>query len=190
MKRPKDWPRKRYQIILADPPWHFETFGEVGDLSTYKGAGRHYSTMTLDQIMALPVAEVTATKGALLFMWLPSSFMAAGHHGRILAAWGFMPSAMGIWLKTRKNSISFGTGYVLRDSFEPFVVGKRGKVPQINRNQRNSIISPRREHSRKPDAMHEMIEALAPDASKLELFARQSRPGWRVWGDEVGKFGI
>ena len=91
-------------------------------------------------------------------------------------------------MKTTKSSISFGTGYILRDSFETFIIGRRGKVPQINHDQRNAIIAPRREHSRKPDEMHEMIEALAPDASKLELFARKRRPGWRVWGDEIGKF--
>lgn len=185
MTRPEGWPRKRYEIILADPPWHQVAYSEKGE---GKSAKRHYDVMTLDQIAALPVAEISAVKGCLLFLWFPSNFVAAGHHGRILAAWGFEASAMGIWLKTMKSSIAFGTGYILRDSFETFVIGKRGKVPPINHDQRNSIIAPRREHSRKPDDMHTMIEALAPKATKLELFARQRRRGWRTWGNEVGKF--
>ena len=44
----------------------------------------------------------------------------------------------------------------------------------------------RREHSRKPEASYVLIEKMFPNLPKLELFARRKRPGWDVWGNEVG----
>jgi N6-adenosine-specific RNA methylase IME4 len=87
---------------------------------------------------------------------------------------------------------AFGTGYVLRDACEPFIIARRGKrLPAgLRATERNLILAERREHSRKPTEMHEMLERLAPDARRAELFARERRTGWDCWGNQVGKFGV
>jgi len=106
-------------------------------------------------------------------------------------------------------SFSFGTGYILRSSNEPFLIGTRGS-PKTTRATRSAVISGElgeliqediwpnpmitieataREHSRKPDEAFRACEDLMPEARRIELFSRTDRPGWAVWGDEVGKFG-
>lgn len=41
------------------------------------------------------------------------------------------------------------------------------------------------EHSRKPDEAYELIERIYPELPKIELFARQARPGWAAWGNQA-----
>ena len=43
-------------------------------------------------------------------------------------------------------------------------------------------------HSRKPDEAFSMAEALVPNARRLELFSRQKRDGWDVFGNETDYF--
>jgi len=76
---------------------------------------------------------------------------------------------------------------VLRSAAEPFLLGTIGHPEYRSRSVRNLIVAPVREHSRKPDAMYEMIEALV-EGPYCELFSRTTRPGWDSWGNEVGKF--
>jgi len=78
-------------------------------------------------------------------------------------------------------------GYWTRANSEPCLLATRGKPKRLSAAVRQGIIEPRREHSRKPDCVHERIERLVA-GPYLELFARATRPGWTCWGNEVGKF--
>lgn len=185
----------KYGLILADPPWNYETWSERGK---GKSADRHYSCMSLAEIQALPVADLAAAD-CVLCMW--ATFPMLPHAIQTIAEWGFAYVAGGAWGKLGKAesgvdpeavdgapALSFGAGYWFRSAAEAFLLAKRGRPPIGSRAERNLILSPRREHSRKPDEMYGILERLAPDVPRLELFARQSAPDWDCWGNEIGKF--
>jgi N6-adenosine-specific RNA methylase IME4 len=107
----------------------------------------------------------------------------------VMRAWGFEFKTAGTWLKTTKHGkINFGTGYILRGSNEPFLIGTRGS-PRTAKNVRSGFTGLIRDHSRKPEEAYAAAERLMPNANRLDLFSRTDRKGWTAWGDEVGKFG-
>lgn len=192
-------PEGGFSLIMADPPWHFRTRSQRG--VTRKGAGGQYATMSLYAIKALPV-EAVASRDCLLWLWatnplLPQAF-------EVMASWGFEFRTAGHWVKTTAHgSVAFGTGYTLRCSGEPFLVGVRGDPalaegepfligargrPRTTRSQRSVILGAVRAHSRKPEEAFAAAEQLMPGARRLELFARQGRPGWTGWGDQADHF--
>lgn len=197
-------PAGGFGLIMADPPWSFDNFSAKGEAKNPKA---HYACTPTDWIKGLPVAMLAA-KDCLLWLWatnpmLPQAF-------EVLGSWGFTFATAGTWVKrTTHGKDAFGTGYVLRSSNEPFLIGKIG-APKTTRATRSTLAtytSPRwveperdwpsvgitieapvREHSRKPDAAFEACEQLMPDAAKIELFSRAPRPGWSGWGNEATKF--
>ena len=177
-------PRHHYGLILADPPWHFRLRSAKGE---GKSPQRHYRTMTLPDIQALPVADLAARDCALV-MWATSPLLPEAME--TLACWGFAYKATGVWAKQSSTGRrwQFGTGYGYRSAAEFWLLGTRGAPKRISRSIRNLIVAPVREHSRKPDQMHADLEALFP-GPRLELFGREAREGWTVRGNEVGKFG-
>ena len=175
-------PAGGFDLIMADPPWSYEMRSEKGYA---KSPEAHYSTMPLTAIKALPV-EALAGVNSLLWLWalgnqLPQAL-------EVIAAWGFTFKTSGHWAKTTPGGKqTFGTGYLLRNAGEPFLIATRGR-PKTTRSVRSVIIAPAREHSRKPDIAFAEAERLMPQAQRIELFSRQDRPGWSVWGNEAGKF--
>ncbi len=192
-----DWPfagliPMKYGAILADPPWEYAMQSAKGYA---KSPEAHYRTMSAEALRALPVGQL-AGPDCLLFMW--STWPHLPQALDLLKAWGFAYVTGGSWLKRTQNwKIAFGTGYVLRSATEPYLVGKLNR-PQIrSRSERNLIIAPeipdsieaiRREHSRKPPQMREMISRLLPQVHCCELFAREPWDGHTVWGNEAAKF--
>lgn len=182
-------PRGHYKAILADPPWAFKTFS--GDAVPARG-DQPYSTLSIDQICALPVADIAADD-CVLFMW--TCWPVLRDCFRVVDAWGFKYKTCGFsWMKAdpyrlfADDKTPFaGMGYWTRANTEPCLLATRGKPRRINADVRQGIISPRREHSRKPDEIHGRVERLVA-GPYLELFGRQSRPGWDVWGNESTKF--
>ena len=176
-------PTGPYDLIMADPPWQFKTRSAKG--VTAKGAGGQYDLMTLDDIKAMEVANIAA-KDCLLWLWatnpmLPQAF-------EVMESWGFTFKTAGHWVKrTKHRKLAFGTGYILRCAGEPFLIGTRGK-PKTSRSVRSVIEGPIREHSRKPDEAFDAAEKLLPDARRLELFSRQQRDRWDVWGNQSNLF--
>jgi N6-adenosine-specific RNA methylase IME4/ParB-like chromosome segregation protein Spo0J len=171
---------RRYAVLYADPPWHFEVYNEESGIE--RAAGNHYSTMSLDEICVLPVLDL-ATDAAVLFMWTTAPHLQESF--QVLAAWGFEYKTNIVWVKDK-----IGLGYFVRNQHELLLVATRGDMPSPSpANRPPSVISaPRREHSRKPDEAYALIEAMYPTLPKVELFARQRRPGWDVWGNETGKY--
>ena len=183
-----------FEVIAVDPPWKFS-----GNSAAKPGRNcrRHYPTMTLDEIAALPVGEL-ASENALLCLWITTPMIAVGAHLPIMKAWGFAPSGVGFtWAKLRPNApdagwnpsdFAVGTGMTTRKNVELCLFGKRGRSLRIRGDIRELIVSPRREHSRKPEEFYERVEAYAGERRRLELFARQERPGWIAHGLETAKF--
>lgn len=196
-----DWPFGdltpfKYGAILADPPWAYAMRSEKGH---EKSPEAHYATLVIDEVAALPVGQL-AGPDCYLFLW--STWPHLDQAMWVMQEWGFEYVTGGAWIKrTPAGKLGFGTGYVLRSASEPFLVGKIG-TPQIaSRSERNVIEAPlspaaipdridalRREHSRKPPEMREMIERLLPRAFCAELFAREPWAGHDIWGNETGKF--
>lgn len=172
-----------YGLIMADPPWRFETRSGRG--ITRKGAGGQYRTMTIEAIKALPVGAL-AGADCLLWLWATNPMLPRAFE--VLTAWGFEFKTAGHWAKTTASGkLAFGTGYILRCAGEPFLIATRGR-PVTTRSQRSVIQGRVREHSRKPDSAYACAEALIPGARRLDLFSRQHRPGWDAWGDQAGLF--
>lgn len=167
---------------MADPPWRFDLYSEKGEA---KSAQAQYGCMGLDEIKAMRIGDLAA-KDCLLWLWatnpmLPQAF-------EVLAAWGFMFKTAGHWVKrTTGGGLAFGTGYVLRSAGEPFLIGTSGK-PMTTKSVRSVIEGPVREHSRKPDEAFAAAEQLVPNVARIEIFSRQARSGWDVFGNEVEKF--
>jgi N6-adenosine-specific RNA methylase IME4 len=167
---------------MADPPWRFELYSDKGE---EKSPQAHYATMTLDDIAALPVAGL-AKADCLLWLWATAPMLE--QQIAILCQWGFTFKTSGVWVKTTSHDkIAFGTGYVLRNAHEPFLIGTRGD-PVTTRSVRSVVMGKVRAHSQKPNEAFAAAEQLMPAARRLELFSRTNRPGWDAWGDETGKF--
>lgn len=185
--------RKDYRVIAADPPWQFKSNSAA---KPGRNAMRHYDCMSMESINALPVAEIAADD-AILFLWITGPFMAIGAHLALMKAWGFKPSGMGfVWIKLNpkaaslfvlRSDLAMGGGFTTRKNAEFCLIGKRGKSVRQSASVHEVIIDPRRQHSRKPDEFYTRAQEYST-GPYLEMFARQSRPGWDVWGNQSDKF--
>jgi N6-adenosine-specific RNA methylase IME4 len=144
-----------------------------------------YSTMRLDEIEELPVGRLAAAKSHL-YLWVPNALIAEGL--RIMKAWGFTYKTNIVWYKVRKDGgpDGRGVGFYFRNVTELVLFGVRGSMRTLKagRRQVNLLATRKREHSRKPDELYDIIETCSP-GPYLELFARHARPGWKQWGNEV-----
>jgi N6-adenosine-specific RNA methylase IME4 len=173
---------RQYGAILADCPWSFRVWSS--DTGHGRSAESHYPTMQPDELAALPVASLAAPDCAL-FMWatmptLPQA-LALGE------AWGFgYKTAALAWAKTLRSGWGwhFGMGYWTRANVELCLLFTRGRVQRKARNVRQLIVAPVGRHSAKPDEQYTRIEQLV-DGPYLELFARQTRPGWDAFGNQI-----
>ncbi len=181
--------RGHFGAILADPPWAFDSWSGKGKA---RSAENHYGTMRDDALACLPIADLSAPDCAI-FIW---SVWPKIHDAlRLIETWGFTYKTCAFsWMKAdpyrlfADHATPFaGMGYWTRANTEPCLLATRGKPKRLNADVRQGIIAPRREHSRKPDEIHGRIERLVA-GPYLELFARQQRPNWTVWGNQTDKF--
>ena len=166
---------KKYKIILADPPWSYQ-FGRVGH--EYKhGSAAKYETMSVETLCSLNVCDIT-NKNSVLFLWattplLPDAFT-------LMTAWGFKYKTAIYWRKI----MSLGMGFWFRGQVEVCLMGIKGSIKAFHSQKPNFIQSKVRKHSQKPDELYSIIEELNLNP-KIELFARQRREGWDVYGNEL-----
>lgn len=175
---------RHFGAILADPPWQFASWSPAGD---GRNANRHYRCLGLETIKAVPVARL-ARRDAALFLWVTDPLLPAGLE--VMAAWGFTFKTVAFtWVKRTARGAAFhiGTGFWTRANAETCILGTRGAPKRLERDVRQLILAPIREHSRKPDAIYASIERLV-GGPYIELFARQAWPGWESWGHEARKF--
>lgn len=174
----------RYDVILADPPWQFEYWNRK--TSSKRGTGeKYYDVMSVDAIADHSVSSLL-NDNAALFLWTSWPFI--DQVFKVIKAWGFTYRTLGfIWVKQNPTGFGFftGMGYYTRRNTEPCLLGVKGSMPVARKDILEIILSPVQKHSRKPHRQYEIIEALYPDARYLELFARNRREGWDVWGNEV-----
>lgn len=185
-------PKHHFGAILADPPWGFQCWSGPEKKVASRGTVAPYRTMEIGDIATLPIAELAA-KDCVLFMWCV--WPTINKAFQIIESWGFAYKTCAFcWLKADqyrlfalKEDVRMGLGYWTRANSEVCLLATRGRPKRLDNTIRQGIIEPIREHSRKPDCVHERIERLVA-GPYLELFARATRPGWTSWGNEVGKF--
>ena len=165
-----------YAVVYADPPWQRAVYSRQTGLD--RAAENHYPTMPTAEICALPIP---AARDCVLLQWATASMLLDGL--AVMDAWGIAYKSQVIWRKPH-----MGTGYWVREMHEILLIGTRGDVPAPSPGtQFPSVIeAPRGRHSEKPDVVAEMIATMFPTVPRVELFARRSRPGWDVWGNEAG----
>lgn len=172
-----------FGTVLADPPWRFTN--RTGKMAPEHRRLFRYPSMTLREIMELPVAQL-ALPQSHLYLWVPNALLAEGLE--VMRAWGFEYKTNLIWYKVRKDGgpDRRGVGFYFRGVTEVVLFGVRGGIRTFapGRRQPNIIVARKAEHSRKPDELYEIIEKCSP-GPRLELFARRRRPGWVAWGNEV-----
>jgi N6-adenosine-specific RNA methylase IME4 len=172
--------------VLADPPWQF--LNRTGKVAPEHRRLNRYGTLTLKEIQEIPVQCAAASKSHL-YLWVPNALLPEGL--AVLDAWGFKYKSNLVWHKVRKDGgpDGRGVGFYFRNTTELILFGVRGslRTEAPGRRQVNIIRTQKREHSRKPDELYDIIEACSP-GPYLELFARGSRPGWEQWGNQVEEY--
>ena len=180
---PPNWPSKKYKVIYADPPWQY---GSRGPRSG-RFAELDYSTMSVDEICALPVEQI-AVNDAALFLWFTGSFMAEAI--AVCHAWGFQFVRIDkVWAKrTNKGKPHAAVGPWGMSDCEFLALATRGTIcgQQAKRNQYVLTMEPYPgRHSAKPQRFRDLIEQRFPRAERIELFARDRAAGWDAWGNEI-----
>ena len=172
----------RFRTILADPPWQFSN--RTGKMAPEHKRLHRYQTMNLREICQLPVRDLAHEK-AHLYLWVPNALLSDGLEA--MKAWGFIYKTNIVWYKIRKDGgpDGRGVGFCFRNVTELVLLGVRGSFRTLapGRRQVNLLLSRKREHSRKPDELYNIIEQCSP-GPYLELFARHQRTGWIPWGNE------
>jgi len=173
----------RFGTILADPPWRFTN--RTGKMAPEHKRLSRYPTMTLQQIMELPVAQLALPK-CHLYLWVPNALVLEGLE--VMKRWGFQYKTNLVWFKVRKDNgpDGRGVGFYFRNVTEMVLFGTRGNLRTLapGRRQVNIVQSRKREHSRKPDELYDIVESCSPNPY-IELFARHQRKGWVQWGNEI-----
>jgi len=172
----------QYATILADPPWQFQN--RTGKVAPEHRRLLRYPTMEQREVQELPVARLAAARSHL-YLWVPNALLAEGL--RVMEAWGFTYKSNLVWYKVRKDGgpDGRGVGFYFRNVTELVLFGVRGsmRTQPPGRTRVNILATRKREHSRKPDEIYDLIEACSP-GPYLELFARFRRSGWSQWGNE------
>ncbi len=171
-----------FKTILADPPWQFQN--RTGKVAPEHKRLLRYPTLTLDEIKRLPVGEL-ADEPAHLYLWVPNALLQEGLD--VMKSWGFTYKSNLVWLKVRKDGgpDGRGVGFYFRNVTELILFGVKGSMRTLapGRRQVNLLASRKREHSRKPDEIYDLVEDCSP-GPYLELFARFARKNWAQWGNE------
>jgi N6-adenosine-specific RNA methylase IME4 len=165
-----------HDIVYADPSWKY-SFSK----STSRSIENHYPTMDLAAIKTLG-SKLPMKHDSLLLLWATAPKLPQALE--VMAAWGFEYKSCAVW-----DKVLMGMGYWWRGQHELLLVGTRGRFkPPKPSGRAASVIKERRgRHSAKPLVVYEWIEKNWPPEqwSLLELFARQKRPSWSAWGNEV-----
>jgi len=174
--------KKKYNVILADPPWNFKHYSDKGK---GKAADNHYKCQNLQEIKDLPIEDL-ADDNCVLFMWVTYPFLQKSFE--VIKAWGFTYKTVGFtWVKRNKkaNSWFWGMGYWTRSNAEICIIATKGSITRQSSSVHQIIDSPIEQHSKKPDIVRDKIVELVGDIPRIELFARNKTKGWDSWGNEI-----
>jgi N6-adenosine-specific RNA methylase IME4 len=168
---------KKYKTILIDPPYY-----EAGGGKIKRGADRHYKLMKTKEIIILlkEILKDKVDENAHLYLWVTNNFLKDGL--KIIEELGFRYITNIVWVKDR-----FGLGQYFRGQHELLLFAVKGKLPALVRSQTTVLHEKRTKHSKKPYGSYNKIEAVSPPP-RLEIFARERREGWDVFGDEIPNY--
>jgi N6-adenosine-specific RNA methylase IME4 len=169
----------KYSVIYCDPAWRYEQKSLRG------AAEKHYETMSIEDICALPAAELAADD-CVLFLW--STFPMLPEALRVIKAWSFTFKTVAfLWLKKNKkaDSFFFGLGFWTRGNAEICLLATKGRPKRKNKGVSQLIVSPIEAHSKKPDIVRDRIVDLMGDVPRTELFARKRAEGWDALGNGI-----
>jgi len=187
---PGDWLLRstsgaKFGTVLADPPWRFSN--RTGKMAPEHRRLSRYATMSHEHIAELPIPQIVQPE-AHLYLWVPNAMITEGLE--VMRRWGFTYKTNIVWFKVRKDGgpDGRGVGFYFRNVTELVLFGIRGRLRTLKpgRTQVNIVATRKRRHSQKPDELYGLIERCSP-GPYLELFARQYRPNWHQWGDEIEK---
>lgn len=185
----------RYGCIVMDPPWHFRSRAPVSKPGSDRSPQKHYPTADIAHLKTMPVKEMAA-KDAHVFMWITGPLLVLGVHNILFKAWGVEPSSDAfVWIKLQRdfdesqllrtplleNDLHMGTGFTTRKNAEYVIMGRIGSPRRLRADIRQVIITPRREHSRKPDEFFRRVEHYC-EGPRVDMFAGADRDGWDRWG--------
>jgi N6-adenosine-specific RNA methylase IME4 len=170
-----------YSIILADPPWDY---GMAHDRAASRMIPHeHYPVMSVDAMRSQLDVESIAAKDSMLFMWCPAPLLSSGLE--LMQGWGFKYLSNWVWHKTGKLNCGGGTATM---HHELLLVGTRGRgviIADTMARAPSVFTADVTKHSAKPVVVHERLEALYPNVSRIELFSRSKRTGWTMFGNEA-----
>lgn len=186
------FPRKKYKIIYADPPWSYRDKASAGK----RGAGYKYNTQSIDYLNNLPVKHI-ADKDCVLFLWVTMPKL--NECFEVIKNWGFEYKTVAFtWIKKNKleNTWFMGMGGWTRANAELCLLATKGSIKRIDAGISSIICTSIQNHSKKPDIVRDKIVQLVGDLPRIELFARIKTPeielferpkpkGWDLWGDEL-----
>ena len=169
-----DLPDGIHNVLYVDPPWRYEH-----SKTESRKIENQYPTMALEEICELPVPTIAA-EDTVLFMWATSPKLAESM--QVIEAWGFNYRTCMVWVKDK-----IGMGYYARQRHELLLIAIKGTpgTPEPSVRPDSVIEAPRLEHSAKPECVYDLIERMYPDGKRIELFARNERPNWSSWGNQV-----
>lgn len=163
-----------YGAIVIDPPWRY------GNAATRGAAEDHYPTMSLAELAGLPefCAPLKASESSHLYLWTTAGMLRDAFE--LLDAWDYTYKTNLVWVKPQ-----IGMGNYFRVSHEHVLFGVRGDAGRTqDRTLRSWFEAPREQHSRKPLSFYDLVERASP-GPYLDVFARDRRFGWDVWGNEA-----
>lgn len=184
----------KYRTIVADPPWEHPDSGArtKSTRGNWKGKWLGYESkvpyerMTIDDIKALPVANLAHEDGCHLYLWTTNGFLRRGYE--VVEAWGFKPSTLLTWCKAPMG-IGLGGAFTITTEF--VIYARCGSLAPQRRwdstwfpfkRPYNANGAPA--HSAKPEGFLDVVEQVSP-GPYLEMFARRQRLGWDTWGNEA-----
>ena len=165
----------KFSTIVIDPPWDW---GDKGDVDQLGRAKPTYATMTLPELLELPVGTM-ADSDCHLYLWITNRSLPKGF--ALLEEWGFRYVTALTWCKP-----SFGMGNYFRGSTEHVLFGVKGSLALKRKDVGTWFTAPRGSngHSSKPAAFYALVESCS-HGPYLEMFARSCRAGWTSWGAEI-----
>ena len=164
----------KYSVILCDPPWCYNNSGYDTGVPDF-----HYPTMSIEEIINLPVKDIT-TENAILFLWATNPLLKEAL--RVIEAWGFEYKTNMVWIKDKFTYY----GFYCYGKHELLLIATKGSMLPQREGMVESVIEAKRgEHSEKPEIVYSIIENMFPGFTYLELFSRNKREGWSQWGNEI-----
>lgn len=163
-----------FRTVLADPPWAYND--KLDSKGKIRGAANHYDCLSINEIKGFEVYRATLAN-AHLYLCTTNAFLE--HAFSVMRAWGFSYVTTITWCKP-----GLGMGHHYRNTSEHVLFGVRGKLPVLRKNQPTHFIAKKSKHSKKPEELFSIIESMSP-GPYLEMFSREEREGWTVWGNEV-----